>query len=74
MKSIVLSVIVIAASWSFADAKGGQRTTPIPPSYDYAREKIAGYKKDYCEDSIGNHVYCKTPMSGANGRFSATYR
>lgn len=29
-----------------------------PVSYDYKREKAAGYKKDYCLNSVGNHIYC----------------
>ena len=59
MKSIALGLVAAALIFTTAEAKGGRATTPIPPAYDYTREKVKDYKKDYCEDSVGNHVYCR---------------
>ena len=74
MKRIVLGILVGTAMWSSAEAKGGKGAIPIPPAYDYSREKVKGYKKDYCEDSVGNHIMCDSRPNDESGRFSATYR
>ena len=58
MKSVMLGLMAAAVVFSSAEAKGGRGTTPIPPAYDYTREKAKDYKRDYCEDVIGNHIYC----------------
>ena len=59
MKYVVLGLVAVMTTYSSAEAKGGKM--PVPPvPYDYSKENKKDYKKDYCLDSIGNHIYCSS--------------
>lgn len=75
MKHILTIVASIIAFTAAAEAKGGRQVFNAPYEYNYKREQKAGYIKDYCEDSVGNHVYCTgKPLSVQDGTFVSSYR
>lgn len=59
MKVTLVAAILLTGT-CMADAKGGKQVFNAPAPYDYSRETKPGFKKDYCEDSVGNHIYCQT--------------
>lgn len=62
MKYVVIGLLAATVTLSSAQARGGKMPNQ-PTPYDYTREKKKDYKKDYCMDAIGNHVYCQSVQS-----------
>lgn len=75
MNRIITITALILAFTVTAEAKGGRQVFNAPYEYDYKREHKAGYTKDYCEDAVGNHVYCtRTSLPAQDGAFLSSYQ
>lgn len=59
-----LTACVLSLALPLTAAHAAHGTMAKIPGYDYAKERKAGYVKDYCEDSVGNHVSCAPDRDG----------